>query len=101
MWLDDGELIALRAAWEKRKHRLPAVPGDGPRLRCPSCGIRMFPRSGELQEDACPLCAGRWLSAAATERLLVDELGLTVATLGAAGAVENGRALSCRECSQT
>lgn len=58
----------------------PSSPTDVPPEEgtCPGCGHAGLERvGGELDEERCPACSGRFLTAHGTERLVEGELGIT------------------------
>ncbi len=74
----------------------PLAPPAG---TCPACARHGLERvGGELDEERCPACGGRFLSAHGTERLVEGELGITRDVLRALAGYFAGERRHCPSC---
>lgn len=73
------------------------------RDRCPRCegNVRLVDEHGALHEAVCPRCQGRFLHTAATERVLIEELGVERTTLRELAEHFRGPRLPCAGCGGT
>ena len=65
---------------------------------CPRCRTLLSAGDGALLEDVCGACHGRFLPAAATERVVVEELGVDRATLKEIAELFSGLRVPCPGC---
>jgi hypothetical protein len=75
-----------------------AAPSSPALHTCPRDATSLVQGRGLLHENVCPTCRGRVLPPAAAHRVLVDELGLSIADLQVHAGVPGRRAITCPCC---